>query len=121
MRPPDLNSVECPTCGRMIATNSGKFRKHADDSILRECPMSGKATQQSRLAADMVKTARTVLNLAEHLREEDPTWVWRYLSQLDPSELRRLALVALAAVPDGQTLEQAFDWVFDLPVKSVAS
>ncbi|SRX93593.1 hypothetical protein MSP7336_01832 [Mycobacterium shimoidei] len=108
----------------MISTNSGKFRRHSDDKTFRECAWSGRSTPQSELAAEMVSTARTVLNLADVVRDEDPGFVWKYLGDLarhDVPALRRLAFVALAAVPAGQTLEQAFAWVLDLPAARFAS
>lgn len=124
MRPPDLNAVECPGCGRMISTNSGKFRRHSDDKTFRECGWSGKSTPLSERAAEMVVAGRTVLNLAEAVRDEDPGWVWKYLTDLahrDLPKLQTLAFVALAAVPPGQTLEQAFAWVLELPAARCAS
>lgn len=99
----------------MIHTNLGKFRKHADDSILRECRMSGLSTPESERAAHLVAVARSVLNLTEEVHDGDTAWVWRYLTQLNAAQLSQLAFVALAAVPTGQTLEQAFDWVLELP------
>jgi hypothetical protein len=118
MRLPDLNAVRCSGCERYVSTNRGKFRRHADDSILRECPMSGKTTPESDRAYRMVTAARTALNLAEQMRDEDTGWIWRYLTKLakhDPAELCTLAFTALAAITPGQTLEQAFAWVLDLP------
>jgi hypothetical protein len=121
MRPPDLNATFCPACGRWISTNRGKFRRHADDTILRECPMSGDSTPGSERAAAMITAARTALNLAHQVRDEDTGWVWRYLADLtnrDPMQLCTLAFVALCAIPSGQTLEEAFAWVLALPSAS---
>jgi hypothetical protein len=122
MRLPDLNAVRSHGCERYVSTNRGNFRRHADDSVLRECPMSGKTTPESDQAHRMVTAARTALNLAEQMRDEDPGWVWRYLADLagrKPAELQQLAFVALAAITPDQTLEQAFDWVLDLPNANV--
>jgi hypothetical protein len=121
MTPPNTNSVECPGCGRIIATKNGRLARHADDTLLRECTMSQKTTPAIDRAAQLVKTARTVLNLAEQIRDDDPSLVWKYLSSLGRDRLQTLAAVALTAVPPGNSLETAYRWVMDLPAARLAS
>lgn len=120
MKPPNLNAVECPGCGRMRDTNNGHFVRHADASILRECPWSQKPVPRNR-SHELARAARTALNLADQLRVDDPALVWRYLQQLPVDKLRELAMVALAAINPEQTTEDAFAWVMELPAARRAS
>lgn len=120
MNPPNLNAVECPGCGRMRDTNNGHFVRHADVSIMRECPWSQKPIPRNR-SHELARAARTVLNLADQIRDDDPALVWRYLQNLEPAKLRELAMVAIAAVDPGQAIDEAFGWVMELPAARRAS
>lgn len=120
MKPPNLNAVECPGCGRMRDTNNGHFVRHADASILRECPWSQKPVPRNR-THQLARAARTALNLADQLRVDDPDLVWRYLQQLPVDKLREFTMVALAAINPDQTMDEAFGWVMELPAARLAS
>lgn len=117
---PNLNAEHCPGCGRMRDTSHGKFVRHADASMLRECSWSQQPIPSSR-AHQMARAARTVLNLADQLRVDDPDLVLRYLQRLTPDKLQEFAMVALAAVNPDQTVDDAFGWVMELPAARLAS
>ncbi|OCB15121.1 hypothetical protein A5689_27085 [Mycobacterium intracellulare subsp. yongonense] len=104
----------------MRDTANGKFVRHADASILRECSWSLKPLPRNR-GHELARAARTVLELADRLRDDDPALVWRYLHNLDVDKLRELTMVAVAAINPDQTMDEAFGWVMELPAARLAS
>jgi hypothetical protein len=62
-------------------------------------------------ATHLEKVARSVMDLACRLRDEDPQLVWEALELLDRSDLQELAVTALAALPVDSEISELFGWV----------
>lgn len=109
----------CPYCGRNVRVdNNGLIRTHATEAGARNntCPMAGEHVPiTGHSDADYIARAHLVSKLAWRIKDEDPQRVWNYLTVLSSEELQRLLVLALAAVPVDQTVEEMFGWVCDLP------
>lgn len=111
--------AQCPYCGRNVRVeDKGTFRTHATVAGARNntCPMAGEHVPISgHTDVDYIARAHLVSKLAWRIKDEDPQRVWNYLTVLPPEELQRMLVLALAAVPVDQTVEDMFAWVCDLP------
>lgn len=114
----------CPYCGRSVRVDDkGKFRPHGMVAGERNntCTMSGEHVPiTGHSDTDYIARAHLVAGLAWRIKDEDPQRVWNYLTVLPPEELQRLLVLALAAVPVDQTVEDMFAWVCDLPAARAA-
>jgi hypothetical protein len=100
-----------------VRTNENRYVLHNTGEQGDMCPMTNMhlpITGDSPTA--YVSRARLVANLAEEVQDADPSVVWDYLTALSGNELQRLTMIALAAVPVDQTVEDIFGWVCELPV-----
>lgn len=118
MRTVQKGIAVCPRCNRRVATASGFYVLHNEGTHGVLCPLSKthvpyRSDQQSPM--DYVGRAHIVANLAAGVQDEDPSVAWDYLSSLPANELRRLMMLALAAIPIDQTVAEMFAWVTDLP------
>lgn len=108
----------CPSCGRDVSrTSGGRFCAHSIDGQKNNpCFMSRqRAPIVGMTDEDHERRAKFVADLAWRGRDEDPRDVWDYLTVFPPDELQRLLVLALAAFPVDQTIEETFAWVCDLP------
>jgi hypothetical protein len=117
-----IGIAPCPHCHRTVRTVGGCYEVHNIGEHTRLCPLS---LQHTVITGDSptayVSRARLVANLAEQVQDFDPAIVWTYLDALPVNELRRLAMIALAAIPVDQTVEQMFGWVTELPAAKVVA
>lgn len=115
---PDRNTMQCPACGRDVRFNSGRFVVHSvtPGKVGESCQMSRERTPVTGLTErDHERRVDLVTHLAWRLKDEDPQDVWNYLTVLSADEKQRLLMLALAAVPVDRTVDELFEWVFDLP------
>jgi hypothetical protein len=100
----------------MVRTSEGRYGLHNIGEQGQLCPMT---QQHIPITGDSptsyLSRARLVANLAEQVQDADPSVVWSYLTALSATELQRMAMIALAAIPVDQTVEQMFSWVCELP------
>lgn len=112
--------TRCLGCGRMVSTAAnGTYNLHAvSDRGGEVCRMTFQRRPiQGDTARDYFDRANLVANLAWQLQDEDPHIVYEYLTSLDPTELARLALIAMAGLPVGdQDVHEIWAWVHQLPV-----
>jgi len=105
-------AVECPACGRMIATVRHRYSRHSEYPTGPQCPESGRTVSQEAIRnTRLVERAQKVLLWAHVMRDEDPRRVWRWIQLCDRDELELLLAVALAGIPAGMTMSQAYGWV----------
>ena len=111
--------TDCPYCGRAVRVDDkGRFRTHAKTAGARNdtCPMAGEHVPiTGHSDNDYFARAHLISKLAWRVRDEDPQQVWNYLTVLPAEEVQRLLMLALAAIPVDQTVEDMFAWVCDLP------
>lgn len=111
-------AVECPGCGRMINVNPGKkaLARHPAAETPAWCSWSGRpVTPEVLQYTDHVRRAQTVVTLASYLRDADPSLTWRHLERFDAPELRKLLVIALAAIDADKPLrEDLYLWVVDM-------
>ena len=62
-------------------------------------------------ATHLEKVARSAMDLACRLRDEDPQLVWEALELLGRNDLQELAVTALAALPVDSEISELFGWV----------
>lgn len=109
--------ARCPRCNRTIRTNDLHYVQHNEGEHNQLCPMSFQHTPIVGNTPSAYRSrASLVANLAEQIQDSDPTLVWDYLTALSGNELQRMMMVALAAIPVDQTLDEMFAWVCELPV-----
>lgn len=106
----------CPRCNRSVRTNDNRYVLHNTGEHGDLCPMTNMHLPiMGNSPTAYVSRARLVANLAEQVQDADPSVVWDYLTALPANELQRMAMIALAAIPVDQTVEQMFGWVCALP------
>lgn len=112
-----MNSIAlCPYCNRSVRTSGNYFMLHNTGTYEQVCPLSEQRVPITGVDPQaFASRAKLVANLAYQVKDEDPAIVWHYLTSLPGSELQRLAMVALAAVPVDQSVAEMFSWVKDLP------
>jgi hypothetical protein len=115
-------SAQCPRCGREVRTDDGRYVLHNSGDLGDVCAMS---LQHIPIVGESetayISRAKLVANLAAQVQDADPSVVWDYLTALPGNELQRLTMIALAAMPIDQTLEDMFAWVYELPVAKVVA
>lgn len=108
--------ARCPHCDRRVRTLANQYYLHNIGEYDNVCPMSNQRIPiTGTTPTDYVSRARLVTNLAAQVQDADPGVVWHYLTALPAAELQRLTMVALAAIPVDQTVEEMFAWVSALP------
>lgn len=104
--------VECPGCARMVKTVHHKYSRHSQFPTGPACRFGGDVVSDGAIEATRnVERARTVLDLAHRMREEDPVRVHEWIAHIKREELEALMCLALAAIPPDQSLSTAFAWV----------
>ncbi len=114
----ELNTAQCPYCGRTVRTDKGRFGRHAltAGSWGNTCPLQLEYVPITGLTADAHdRRAELIGHLAWRMKDEDPAAVWRYLTVLPADELQRLLMIALAAIPVDRSMDELFAWVEALP------
>ena len=111
----------CPYCGRTVNVDAAhRFYRHSVAVRGFElCPLSGLPIPVQGLShLELKRRAHLVGSLAVQLRDEDPTLLWTYLTCLDATEVQRLLMIALAAIPvDKCSISELFDWTCWLTTK----
>lgn len=118
-----MNSIAlCPYCNRSVRTSGNYYMLHNTGTYEEVCPLSEQRVPiTGDSPSEYASRAKLVANLACQVQDEDPERVWHYLTSLPATELQRLAMVALAAVPVEQTVADMFSWVTDLPAAKAVS
>jgi hypothetical protein len=112
----------CPRCNRAVRTDAHRFKLHTDAAGERTCPLSTQRVPfDGHTATDYVGRAHLVADLAEQVQDADPAVVWEYLTATPAAEIQRLLIIALAAIPVDQRVEDMFAWVTELPVAKRAA
>lgn len=89
-----------------------RFQQHSTSPCGPACPSSKQPVSKEAIADTLRRRqAEKVLHWAQMLRDEDPARVHSWLKAVDRDELEVLMCLALAAIPDGMTLSQAYGWV----------
>lgn len=106
----------CPHCHRTVRTCNRRYMMHNVGTYEQVCPMS---LQHEPIEGESpmayVSRAHLVADLACQVQDADPAIVWAYLGALEPNELRRMTMLALATTPVDQTVSEMFRWVTELP------
>lgn len=118
----DTGIARCPHCDRTVRTIANRYYLHNTGEYDQVCPMSEQRVPiTGDTPMDYVARAKLVANLASQVQDFDPAIVWSYLTALPGSELQRLMMVALAAIPLDKTVDEMFSWVTALPAARVVS
>lgn len=105
-------AVECPSCYQMVQPWRAQFQIHPTHFGGPVCDMSREPITEDVIAATQrVLMARTVLDWAHTIRDEDPAVVHRWIAQTSRFELEQLLAIALLAIPAEVTMRKAFEWV----------
>ncbi len=116
-----LATAECPACRRQIRVQDGRFNDHS--TIPKHQSMCWMSQQhipvEGLRPVHFVTRARVVADLAYQVQDADPAVVSKYLDALPADEVKRLMVIALAAINTDQTVEDMFGWVCDLPASQV--
>lgn len=105
--------VLCPRCKRVTALTGRRWVRHTTTPrgfqrcalSLRPVPFEGTSDAELRGRAFLAG------ELAAQLRDEDPARLWVYLNAFEPLELRRMLVIALAAIPVDRPVSELYDWV----------
>ncbi len=111
------STVNCPYCKRSDVRAKGPTFEHHSIQRGMPCPLSYQDVPRTGLSEDDWEArAKQIANLSWQLRDCDPQLTWAYLTAIPADELRRLMMVALAAVPiDDLGAADLFGWVEELP------
>lgn len=118
-----MKLAHCPRCDRDVSTTNNRYQRHTvrynSGDVCRMSSQHVPITGHS--PTEYLARAYLVGDLAEQVQDRDPSLVFDYLTVLPPAEIQRLLMLALAAIPVDQTVEEMFAWVCDLPsVKGAA-
>ena len=110
-------NITCPRCNRHINAHGNRISLHTLTPAGGEhCPMSKQAIPiTGETPIDYYRRANLVCDLASQVQDQDTTVVWDYLTALNPAEMQRLLMVALAAIDVNAPMERIYGWVLELP------
>lgn len=113
----------CPKCGRDVKTLDYRYIQHSSTGEVGfPCSLSGmREPLVGDSAAAYLSRAVLVGDLACRLKDEDPSQTWDYLTSLSGSELQKMTMIALAAVPVDKPISEIYGWVCALPVAEGAA
>lgn len=110
---------DCPRCGRSVGITWDRFKQHNLHRYQSGelCPMSEQPVPVKGFGPETYeRRARLITHLAQQVQEYDPRSAFDYLTCLPADELQRLLIVAFAALPLDRSVEELWEWIYDLPI-----
>lgn len=109
--------IKCPYCLRDVSGNSNRYTNHWLSDREQYCPLSSQPIPPVGMGeSEHRRRASIACQLAAQLRDQDPAITHAYLAVQERTELERLTVAALAAIPIDRPMSDIYEWVIGLPV-----